>query len=78
MTSPAANTAAAFAYIHVARTCLQDAHFAATAKDKRICAQRALVAAGYAMEVCNVDDAAVYRAAQEVMDAAVECQQAAR
>jgi len=73
-----ANHTAALAFINVARSCLQDAHFAAAAKDKRICAKRALVAAGYAMETCDVSDDVIFRAAQEVMDAAVECELAAR
>lgn len=73
-----ANHRAALAFIHVARTCLQDAHFAAAADDVRVCAARALEAAGYAMEVCDVTDSSIYSAAQEVMDSAVEFQLAAR
>ncbi len=72
------NHRAALAFLTVARTCLSDAQFASTARDVRVCTERALEAAGCAMEVCDVTDTSVYSAAQEIMDAAVDLQLAAR
>ena len=72
------NHRAALAFLTAARTCLSDAQFASTAHDVRACTERALEAAGCAMEVCDVTDRSVYRAAQEIMDAAIDLQLAAR